>query len=211
MGCRVSQSDSRFHHSYIPDIRRQRGNISSNHQGPALAEETGSRWRSPMSLSSVASPARSAVPCASSFPPLATLIWRKSRANGGRGELCIAPDLMVFLRVRRLEPVIKSSVLSHGGFSSADDTGAQHKGKNGICTQIGNDRFTFFATPWSRSRANFLSLLRAMCWATRHLPTCTGGTCPASSSSASWKAIPNGSSPTRRLGTPTWITWALPA
>ncbi|MEO5373029.1 MAG: hypothetical protein H7840_01990 [Alphaproteobacteria bacterium] len=51
--------------------------------------------------------------------------------------------------------------LSHGGFISADDTGARHKGKNGVCTQIGNGRFTFFATTDSKSRVNFLSLLRA--------------------------------------------------
>jgi len=44
---------------------------------------------------------------------------------------------------------------------SVDDTGARHKGKNGICTQMGNDSFTFFATTSSKSRLNFLGLLRA--------------------------------------------------
>ncbi len=42
-----------------------------------------------------------------------------------------------------------------------DDTGARHQGKNGICTQIGNDGFTFFGITFSKSRANFLGLLRA--------------------------------------------------
>jgi hypothetical protein len=51
--------------------------------------------------------------------------------------------------------------LSHGGWISVDDTGARHQGKNGFCTQIGNDAFTFFATTASKSRANFLGLLRA--------------------------------------------------
>jgi Transposase IS66 family len=41
------------------------------------------------------------------------------------------------------------------------DTGARHKAKNGFCTQIGNDRFTWFATRSSKSRLNFLDLLRA--------------------------------------------------
>jgi hypothetical protein len=43
---------------------------------------------------------------------------------------------------------------------SVDDTGARHKGKNGFCTQIGNDRFTWFGTRPSKSRLNFLDLLR---------------------------------------------------
>jgi hypothetical protein len=42
-----------------------------------------------------------------------------------------------------------------------DDTGARHKGKNGYCTQIGNDWFTWFGTRTSKSRLNFLELLRA--------------------------------------------------
>ena len=44
---------------------------------------------------------------------------------------------------------------------SVDDTGARHKAANGFCTQIGNDRFTWFGTRASKSRLNFLDLLRA--------------------------------------------------
>src|ERR1700677_839708 len=44
---------------------------------------------------------------------------------------------------------------------SVDDTGARHAGKNGFCTQIGNDDFTWFATRTNKSRLNFLDLLRA--------------------------------------------------
>lgn len=44
---------------------------------------------------------------------------------------------------------------------SVDDTGARHKASNGFCTQIGNDRFTWFGTRASKSRLNFLDLLRA--------------------------------------------------
>jgi hypothetical protein len=36
------------------------------------------------------------------------------------------------------------------------DTGARHAGKNGFCTQIGNDWFTWFGTRASKSRLNFL-------------------------------------------------------
>jgi len=44
---------------------------------------------------------------------------------------------------------------------TVDDTGARHKRANGVCTQIGNDQFTWFGTTDSKSRRNFLELLRA--------------------------------------------------
>jgi len=44
---------------------------------------------------------------------------------------------------------------------TVDDTGARHKVQNGVCTQIGNDRFTSFTTTGSKSRLNFLELLNA--------------------------------------------------
>jgi hypothetical protein len=46
-------------------------------------------------------------------------------------------------------------------YVSVDDTAARHAGKNGFCTQIGNDWFTWFGTRSSKSRLNFLDLLRA--------------------------------------------------
>jgi hypothetical protein len=42
-----------------------------------------------------------------------------------------------------------------------DDTGARHKATNGFCTQIGNAHFAWFGTTGSKSRLNFLELLRA--------------------------------------------------
>lgn len=44
---------------------------------------------------------------------------------------------------------------------TVDDTGARHGGQNGFCTHIGNDDFAWFATRSSKSRLNFLDLLRA--------------------------------------------------
>ena len=44
---------------------------------------------------------------------------------------------------------------------TVDDTGARHRNRNGVTTQIGDDRFTFFKTTFSKSRKNFLELLRA--------------------------------------------------
>ena len=51
--------------------------------------------------------------------------------------------------------------LETAAWISVDDTGARHAGKNGFCTQIGNDDFTWFGTRPSKSRLNFLDLLRA--------------------------------------------------
>jgi Transposase IS66 family len=44
---------------------------------------------------------------------------------------------------------------------SVDDTGARHQHQNAVCTQLGNDHFTAFATTASKSRLNFLEVLRA--------------------------------------------------
>ena len=44
---------------------------------------------------------------------------------------------------------------------SVDDTGARHRNANAVCTQIGNDKFAWFGTTRSKSRLNFLDLLRA--------------------------------------------------
>jgi hypothetical protein len=41
-----------------------------------------------------------------------------------------------------------------------DDTGARHEGRNGYCTQIGNDLFASFESTESKSRLNFLEILR---------------------------------------------------
>jgi hypothetical protein len=51
--------------------------------------------------------------------------------------------------------------LASSPWITVDDTGARHKAKNGFCTQIGNAHFTAFVTTGSKSRLNFLSLLRA--------------------------------------------------
>ncbi len=51
--------------------------------------------------------------------------------------------------------------LETAAWVTVDDTGARHKASNGFCTQIGNDHFTWFGTTGSKSRLNFLELLRA--------------------------------------------------
>ena len=45
---------------------------------------------------------------------------------------------------------------------SVNDKGARHKAKSGFRPQIGNDWFTWFAMRSSKTRLNFLDLLRAV-------------------------------------------------
>jgi Transposase IS66 family len=51
--------------------------------------------------------------------------------------------------------------LAVSSYINVDDTAARHQGQNGYCTQIGNELFAWFASTESKSRINFLELLRA--------------------------------------------------
>ena len=59
----------------------------------------------------------------------------------------------------------KDALLSAGlavsDYIHVDDTGARHAGQNGYCTHIGNECFAWFESTDSKSRINFLQLLRA--------------------------------------------------
>jgi Transposase IS66 family len=58
----------------------------------------------------------------------------------------------------------KAELLTAGlqvsSYIGVDDTGARHQGKNGYCTAIGNDFFAYFESTDSKSRINFLQVLR---------------------------------------------------
>jgi len=58
----------------------------------------------------------------------------------------------------------KDDILAMGlkvsDYINVDDTGARHDGKNGYCTHIGNELFAWFQSTDSKSRINFLELLR---------------------------------------------------
>ena len=45
-------------------------------------------------------------------------------------------------------------------YVQVDDTEARHQGRNGYCTHIGNDLFATFESTDSKSRLNFLEVLR---------------------------------------------------
>tara|TARA_R110002072_G_C7914984_1_gene530623 strand:- start:9 stop:1625 length:1617 start_codon:yes stop_codon:yes gene_type:complete len=59
----------------------------------------------------------------------------------------------------------KDAILQAGleasSYVTVDDSGARHQGKNGYVTHIGNEFFAWFQSTDSKSRINFLSLLRA--------------------------------------------------
>lgn len=59
----------------------------------------------------------------------------------------------------------KDALLSTGlalsSYVTVDDTGARHQGNNGYVTHIGNEHFAWFQSCTSKSRINFLELLRA--------------------------------------------------
>ena len=51
--------------------------------------------------------------------------------------------------------------LALSAYVTVDDSGARHQGKNGYVTHIGNEYFASFHSSMSKSRVNFLELLRA--------------------------------------------------
>jgi Transposase IS66 family len=55
---------------------------------------------------------------------------------------------------------VRQTGLEVSSYIGVDDTGARHDGKNGFCTVIGNDLFAIFESTDSKSRVNFLKVLR---------------------------------------------------
>jgi hypothetical protein len=81
--------------------------------------------------------------------------------------ICISKRQVVRLLIEGQDGFVSEArEVLRAGLSSApwitvDDTGARHKASNGFCTQMGNAQFTWFGTTGSKSRLNFLELLRA--------------------------------------------------
>jgi hypothetical protein len=83
--------------------------------------------------------------------------------------LAISKRQVVRLLTSDLEPfeqedrAILQAGLTSSPYITVDDTGARHARRPGVTTQIGGERFCVFRTGRSKSRLNFLSLLRAGC------------------------------------------------
>ncbi|MBM3093034.1 transposase [Ensifer sp. T173] len=79
----------------------------------------------------------------------------------------ISKRRVVRLLTTNLDPFVEEdSAVLHAGLVSApfitvDDTGAWHNRRNASTTQIGGERFSTFRTSFSKSRLNFLSVLRS--------------------------------------------------
>jgi hypothetical protein len=75
-------------------------------------------------------------------------------------------QLLALLSARKDDFHGEKDAILEAGLASArwvtvDDTGARHAGRNETTTHIGDERFAWFATRPSKSRLNFLGLLRA--------------------------------------------------
>jgi hypothetical protein len=82
--------------------------------------------------------------------------WGFSISNGQLSRLLIDNKA----NFHKEKDAILKTGLSAISYIHTDDTGARHDGKNGYCTHIGNELFAWFKSTNSKSRINFLELLR---------------------------------------------------
>lgn len=83
--------------------------------------------------------------------------WGIDISSGQINRLLVA-DQSVF---QTEKDAVLQAGLSASDYVTVDDSGARHQGKNGYVTQIGNEFFAWFSSTDSKSRVNFLGLLRA--------------------------------------------------
>jgi Transposase IS66 family len=84
----------------------------------------------------------------------------------GLGVAISKRQVVRLLTARSAALIAEAKAVLRAGLATArwitvDDTGARHQAKNGVTTQIGDEHFAFFATSFSKSRRNFLEILRA--------------------------------------------------
>jgi Transposase IS66 family len=63
-------------------------------------------------------------------------------------------------RFHREKEELLPAGLHVSAYVGVDDTGARHQGKTGFCTHIGNELFAYFESTDTKSRLNFLEILR---------------------------------------------------
>lgn len=79
------------------------------------------------------------------------------RISSGRLSELITENLEVF---HQEKDALLAVGIKVSNYVQTDDTGARHDGKNGYCTYIGNELFSWFNSTQSKSRINFLSLFK---------------------------------------------------
>ena len=75
----------------------------------------------------------------------------------GQVNRILTEDKQVF---HQEKAALLTAGLTTASYIQVDDTSARHNGKNGYCTHIGNEFFAYFASTDSKSRLNFLQVLR---------------------------------------------------
>jgi hypothetical protein len=88
---------------------------------------------------------------------LEELIQRGFLISPGQVNHIVTEDKQIF---HEEKSELLMAGLATASYIQVDDTGARHQGKNGYCTHIGNEFFAYFASTDSKSRLNFLQVLR---------------------------------------------------
>lgn len=88
---------------------------------------------------------------------LAQLRELGARISSGQLSRILIDDKETFHEEKKS---LLSASLSVSPYVHVDDTGARHDGVNGYCTHIGNELFAWFHSGKTKSRINFLELLR---------------------------------------------------
>ena len=83
--------------------------------------------------------------------------WGVDISSGQLNHLIIDDNTLFHTEKADLLP----AGLSASTYLHVDDTGARHAGQNGYCTHLGNEQFAYFESTSSKSRINFLGLLRS--------------------------------------------------
>jgi hypothetical protein len=86
---------------------------------------------------------------------------KKPKLAPGGMDKASEPDKRARTKQARRQWCNRQSGRRTAAWVTVDDTAARHAGANEYTTHIGNDRFAWFATRPSKSRLNFLDLLRA--------------------------------------------------
>jgi Transposase IS66 family len=91
--------------------------------------------------------------------PLLLEQLREFGINISAGQLSrlLTENLDIFHREKE---ALLPAGLKVSSYVGVDDTGARHQGKTGFCTHIGNELFAYFESTDTKSRLNFLEILR---------------------------------------------------
>ncbi len=85
------------------------------------------------------------------------LIEQGVEISAGQLHHILAGDTEAF--TKEMDGVLRTGIKA-SPFLQTDDTGARHRGNNGVSTCISSPYFTYFQSTGSKSRLNFLSILR---------------------------------------------------